>query len=369
LARSGPSRSASQYIEQSFSVSGTVNLPNGQPVRKGNLLLMVTNHDGLLANPQTDSLGRFLLDGLDYPDTIKLVVQARTEKDRKRLNIRMDERTYLPLAPRGFPARSFLAADYLANRRQQTQADLSFNGLADQVLREVQVKGKRIKEELASDGRYRLHSQADFVLSAKDNDFTSMAPSGNILQALQGRVAGLQIMPDGAGGFTAQVRGITSISGSNAPLLLIDGTPMTDLTSANMISPGDVESVEILKGASAAIYGMQAGGGVIAIYTKRGGGSTANLPREGIINYEVMGYTKGREFYSPDYAKAPPKTLKPDLRSTIYWNGQLKTGPDGKATVWFYTADTPGRYRLVADGLSASGLPGCTIQYLEVGKD
>jgi TonB-dependent SusC/RagA subfamily outer membrane receptor len=182
-------------------------------------------------------------------------------------------------------------------------------------------------------------------------------------------VAGLQISPDGAGGFTALIRGGSSISSGNAPLLLIDGMPMSDLSAASMINPSDVESVEVLKGTSAAIYGLQGANGVIAIYTKRGGSSAANLPREGIIDVGIMGYHKAREFYSPDYAKIPPQAPKPDLRSTVYWNGQVKTGPDGRAIVSFYTADAPGRYRLVADGLSASGLPGCTIQYIEVKKD
>jgi hypothetical protein len=224
---SGKMPALNYFIEQSFGVGGTVNLPNGQPLRRGNLTLMVANQDGLVANTQTDSLGRFFLGGLDYRDTIKLVVQARTEKDRKRLNIKMDERTYPPLGPRSFPAPAFLAAEYLANRRQQTQADLSFNGLADQVLREVEVKGSKPRNGTPDDGRFRLHSQADMVLKDKDLNFGKHG--ANILQILQGRMTGAVVTPNGAGGYNIQmIRG-------GSPLLLIDGVPQADPAEANRV--------------------------------------------------------------------------------------------------------------------------------------
>jgi uncharacterized protein YfaS (alpha-2-macroglobulin family) len=126
----------------------------------------------------------------------------------------------------------------------------------------------------------------------------------------------------------------------------------------------------VLKGTSAAIYGVQGANGVIAIYTRRGSDNlSSTLPREGIVNYVALGYYKAREFYSPDYTKTPPKTPKPDMRSTIYWNGQIKTDPLGRAKIVFHTADAPTRYRLVAEGLSLAGLPGATVQYLEIKKE
>ncbi len=358
------------FIEQSFGLGGTVTLPNGKPMSKGNLTLMVTNQDGLIANSQTDSLGRFFFGGLDYLDTIKTVVQARTDKDRKRLNIKINEPIFPVAPPRTFPFHSFQAEDYLANRRQQTLADLSFKDIADQVLREVEIKDSKIEDKVKEDGRFRIHGQADAVLMAKDNNFGAMAASGNILQALQGRVAGVQVTPDGTGGFNIQIRGPNSLSGGTAPLLLIDGVPMSDLSAANTINPNDVESIEVLKGTSAAIYGVQGANGVIAIYTRRGSDNlSSTLPREGIVNYVALGYYKAREFYSPDYTKTPPKTPKPDMRSTIYWNGQIKTDPLGRAKIVFHTADAPTRYRLVAEGLSLAGLPGATVQYLEIKKE
>lgn len=96
-------------------------------------------------------------------------------------------------------------------------------------------------------------------------------PSGNVMSALQGRVAGMNITTDGTpGGMNtgALVRGTTTINNS-APLYVIDGVQTRD-NLASIISSNDVESIQVLKdAASAAIYGAQAANGVIIITTKR----------------------------------------------------------------------------------------------------
>jgi len=100
-------------------------------------------------------------------------------------------------------------------------------------------------------------------------------------QALQGKVAGVvvqQISGQPGGGVSIQIRGVSSITGSNSPLYVIDGViipPVNDPGSGSNplsgINPSDIESLDVLKDASAtAIYGSQATNGVIVITTKRG---------------------------------------------------------------------------------------------------
>lgn len=113
-------------------------------------------------------------------------------------------------------------------------------------------------------------------------------------QALQGKVAGVvvqQVSGQPGGGVSIQIRGVSSISGANAPLYVIDGViipPPTDPGDGSNplagINPSEVESVDVLKDASAtAIYGSQATNGVIIITTKRG---KAGAPR---ISYDLYG--------------------------------------------------------------------------------
>ncbi|MES2649313.1 MAG: TonB-dependent receptor [Bacteroidota bacterium] len=111
------------------------------------------------------------------------------------------------------------------------------------------------------------------VSSVPKERFTQL-PVTNVLQAIQGSVAGVNVStPSAVPGRTAsvQIRGINSISANNAPLIVVDGIPLSQDASTNDINAADVASMEILKDASAvAIYGVRGSNGVILITTKRG---------------------------------------------------------------------------------------------------
>lgn len=95
-------------------------------------------------------------------------------------------------------------------------------------------------------------------------------PVASISQALQGRVAGVQVTNNGSPGTDpiVRIRGISSISYASNPLYVIDGMPSGSLSA---IDTRDIESVDVLKDASAAaIYGSRATNGVIMITTKKG---------------------------------------------------------------------------------------------------
>lgn len=107
-------------------------------------------------------------------------------------------------------------------------------------------------------------------LSSVDSKALQDKPVANIGEALQGRAAGVQIINSGAPGsnVSIRVRGLGSINNSD-PLLVIDGVP-TDMP-LNAINQNDVETIDILKDASAtAIYGSRGANGVVLITTKKG---------------------------------------------------------------------------------------------------
>ncbi len=102
-------------------------------------------------------------------------------------------------------------------------------------------------------------------------------PATNALESIQGKIAGVTIVPPGqaGSGTNIQLRTPTSINKSNTPLLVVDGVILTDAfggSSADLQSM-DIESVEVVKGAAAAsLYGARAASGVINIKTRRGTG-------------------------------------------------------------------------------------------------
>ena len=101
----------------------------------------------------------------------------------------------------------------------------------------------------------------------------SKVPTSDITQALAGRMAGVQVMQsEGAPGasISIRVRGGISITQSNEPLYIIDGFPSEDGMST--LDPAEIETIDILKDASAtAIYGARGANGVVVITTKSGG--------------------------------------------------------------------------------------------------
>ncbi|WAC13283.1 SusC/RagA family TonB-linked outer membrane protein [Dyadobacter pollutisoli] len=125
------------------------------------------------------------------------------------------------------------------------------------------------------------------VSSVKGSDLTRL-PTQRVDQALQGRAAGVMVQnTDGApgGNATIRVRGGNSITGGNNALVVVDGIQGVNITTIN---PNDIESLEVLKDASAtAIYGARGANGVILITTKRGASGKA------VFNYGFsMGFQR-----------------------------------------------------------------------------
>jgi len=118
------------------------------------------------------------------------------------------------------------------------------------------------------------------VTSIKKDDITKRATS-NAAEALQGRIAGVNIQKTGGNagaGVQMKIRGVNTMGG-NDPLYIIDGFP----GSINSVNPSDIESIEILKdGAASAIYGSIAANGVVIISTKKA--------KEGSISVDFSSY-------------------------------------------------------------------------------
>ena len=116
------------------------------------------------------------------------------------------------------------------------------------------------------------------VVSVNTADMMKLAPS-NILQGMKGQAAGVVVIAqDGSpdANSAIQIRGVATINGTSKPLYVIDGVVIGD--NANFLNPSDVESIEILKDASAtAIYGSAGANGVIMITTKHGAVGSAHI--------------------------------------------------------------------------------------------
>ncbi len=167
------------------------------------------------------------------------------------------------------------------------------------------------------------------VVSVKAEDFNKAA-SGDPMQLLVGKVAGLNIDMSADGNSTSfQLRGATSINGSNSPLIVIDGVAGASLSD---VSTQDIESISVLKdGASAAIYGTRGANGVVLVTTRRGSGEAGKLRVTYDSYYAVQLLHKMPDVYNLEEWLELNKTRgKADYGGRIdkaYWNALRNDKP------------------------------------------
>lgn len=137
-------------------------------------------------------------------------------------------------------------------------------------------------------GSQKVKDLTSSITTVKSEELTK-TPAGQAMQALQGKVAGLQIVNTGSPGSepTVRIRGIGSYPGigSSNPLYVVDGMYFN---SIDFLNPSDIETLSVLKDASAAaIYGVRAANGVVLITTKKGTKQKATITYEGYIGMQT----------------------------------------------------------------------------------
>ncbi|MCF8326270.1 MAG: TonB-dependent receptor [Leadbetterella sp.] len=172
------------------------------------------------------------------------------------------------------------------------------------------------------------------VVNAKELTAT---PAASVTQMLQGRAAGVVVGNDNSpgGGTMVRIRGFGSVN-NNSPLYVIDGVPTQG--TLNQLNPNDIESMQVLKDASAAsIYGARAANGVVIITTKKGKAGEPNISfdyytgtqRPGRMLDLLNTSELGSYLYQADLgAGKNPSVTSPSV--------QYKFGPNGEQTVADY---------------------------------
>ena len=198
---------------------------------------------------------------------------------------------------------------FSVNAASNAQLSVSYVGYVTQ---KVNVAGKSnlvitMKEDAQSLSDvvvigYGVQKKSDLtgaVASVKGEDIKNLSTS-DAGAAMQGKVSGVQIINSGSPGAGAEirVRGYSSNSGNLGPLLIVDGLKVDNI---QYLDPSLIESMEVLKdAASAAIYGAQAGNGVVLITTKNGSKGTAHVTYSLKAASQSLG-KKAQLFKAKDY--------------------------------------------------------------------
>lgn len=321
------------YMERGQAVSGQVKNFWGKDAINANLILLSTS--GIFQIVNADSSGYFMIDGIAFPDSTKFVLQGKSKKGRRGVEVAVDRDEYLtPYVKIPF------------NRNQVSEEDDFYkkftkdyfydNGIKVYVLDEAVVKRKMTKSS------YSFYDQmADYNL-----DSAKLASMGDwdIRRVLE-ELPGIEAWGDSVNRF-----------GKRIHLLVNDFEE--DFDYVLLLQPRDLVSISYIRPPmSATLFGEAASNGAIVITTNPNF-VPRDRPKPNMVTFSLLGYQKKAEFYMPHYEVDSIRqalTDTTDRRRTIYWNPNIATDEAGRAKCFFNTSDSYGPYTIIIEGILNDG--------------
>ncbi|MCB2408657.1 hypothetical protein [Hymenobacter lucidus] len=148
------------------------------------------------------------------------------------------------------------------------------------------------------------------------------------------------------------------------PMVLLDGVPIFDIDKVVALDPLKIQKLEVIT--SNYFHGREVYRGLVSYTTYKGDLGSYKLDPHALLQ-EYEGLQLQREFYSPRYETDPAKqSRQPDFRNLLYWNPDVTTSAGRSTELDFYTADQPGKYLVVVQGMTANGHAGSTRYTFEV---
>lgn len=234
---------------------------------------------------KTNNKGEFEFTDLNYCDTIKAIIKAQTQHDRKNIMFKLNHLSPIyfqyPLMLYARPELYATKGRY-GNRPNYNKPDENFNDI------------------------YGIPSN---TLKMNETEITGYS---SVIDYIQGRFPGVQVSNG-----QILIRGVNSINAGIDPLVVVDGLP-TDVSTLNDINIHDVDKIDVLKGNDATIYGSRGANGVIVIHTKQG-----EYQKRGELEFQFLGYAHDTKFKNNSYFLK--QALKYTISFTHYWSANLPT--------------------------------------------
>ena len=334
-----------QYKAESFlQLQGFVRTTSGKPVKNEKVILSDLTGKGPELKEMTDTAGRFIFRNLDYSDTVHFIITVAKRNSRIMLSSYPS-----PIVNIEDSSELSLNADSIMIAYLKLKAiDQEFKAAKTvKVLKEVTVTAKK------RDSSYYTESLAGAGHADQVFHGSEFKGGGSLSDLLDGRLLGVKFE-----------NGIPILAINNYAIGANKPTPMTIVVNGvemrppniNDLNSSDIETIEVLKSANTSIYGINGGGGVLVITTKRPRDiEVDNTSDSNALQVAVIGFYKAREFYSPKYEAADTSNIGQDLRTTVFWKPDLITDKDGNASFSFYNADIKGIYRVVVEGIDENG--------------
>jgi TonB-dependent SusC/RagA subfamily outer membrane receptor len=335
--------------EMGIQIKGLVETTNGKPIPNGTVSLISTKGSQPLTN-RIDNTGNFSFDNLQFTDSARFVLSAIDAEGNNKTKIIYNKRDIAALSVKNAQQKDDaiqISNSYLENSKKLSEENSKFGTVNGVLLKEVQIKQKKIKEDSYPSSNLAGPGHADQVIHRSE-----FKGGGQFSDQFSGILRGVKFTgPNGQ-----KVAFLNSGLGSGPMLLVVDGSILPLGSPVDEVNVNNIETIEVLKGANASVYGMDGGNGVLAITTRKGSGfESKDIVSTGVLPIVVKGFYKAREFYAPKYDHKNDGFIHNDLRSTIYWKPELVTDKNGNASFNYYNGDGSGNYRIIIEGIDEMG--------------
>lgn len=349
--RSGNFPSTKFTPEKALHISGRITTNNGNPIANGRITLF-SSSSKLALDTLTDANGHFNFDRLQFVDSTKFIIQAKSAGTRN-IKIVFDSSTssVIPLTNLDYHGNSTTALNGYLTKTATYFDDLAKSDKlkgSDINIKAIEIDGKR--KNLASPNSSNLNGagKADQVITAKDLE-NAMSLGSYIAQ---GRLRSVY-MADGMP-VSSRVVSLGDLEDptKKSPMEVIYNGIRVSPTIIDFIPVEEIESVEVITNMSGMLmYGVSDG---IIIITSKSVGITG-IPNTiaGLQTFTPKGFSVAREFYIPVFI--PNQPPKPDFRTTVFWNPNITTDKAGNVTVNFPNTSQSGMHRMVIEGIDADG--------------
>lgn len=341
--------------QKGIKISGTIT-KNNKSLPNSKVALINKSNGFSILEVLSDVNGKFTFEDLSFSDSTKFVLQARSEKDNKDVLINLDKPTNeLTNSNKNLPEIeiniNFTLKGYLDASNLNFE-ELTKKGLLSRtiLLKEVEIE-KEKKTILPYSENLNGPGNADQII-----DVTQLDLANSVGAYLQGRILNVEI------------RNGLALNGRNnnepppgknfediAMTIVLDGMPMGKDYKLADLYPQNIASIEVLiSPPKLAIYGPNGANGLLIVTSKRGSKADNSISTTpGITSFIANGYQKKRAFYSPKYDVK--QDIRPDLRTTVFWEPNLTTDEKGQAKISYNNTDKPGIYRVVIEGMDLFG--------------
>ena len=359
-----------RYIPDSYlSYTGRITRGNKlKPNEDVNLILSFRDSSTQFLQAKSDSAGNIFIDNVFFTSEAKVFYQLNSKKyAAKLIDINFERNNKFVAYAQAFPELPYRLQAKTTDENQPAFVQRAGNTISMEkdiqdkykTLQEVVVKSKiktateKLNEQLSS-GLFSSNNEIvfDFV-----NDQQNAMGYYNILQWLQGRVAGLSINIENG-------ESIPYIRGTPASLYL-DETRV-DPGMISSVNVSDIALIKVIKGPFALMTGS--GGGTIAIYTARGNMRPAQR-EPSLPNSKIKGYDAMKKFFTPYYDIKSVPQPDTDTRDLLLWQSIISPNIEiDKGRVVFFNNDSARRYRVIIQGVTEKGVPVYVERIIEAGQ-